>query len=84
MTVNGVDMSRDIRNSAIAVHTRVIDEGEIIIKPKDRAIIITAPPGMSQIRRQYPSNLKIILFTTKFLTNLNFQYLLMMKKFKKR
>ena len=47
VTVNGVDMSRDIRNSAIAVHTRVIDEGEIIIKPKDGAIIITAPAGMS-------------------------------------
>ncbi len=47
VTVNGVDMSHDIRNSAIAVHTRVIDEGEIIIKPKDGAIIITAPPGIS-------------------------------------
>lgn len=47
VTVNGVDMSKDIRNSAIAVHTRVIDEGEIIIKPKDGSIIITAPSGMS-------------------------------------
>ncbi|MDO5836536.1 MAG: biopolymer transporter ExbD [Methanobacterium sp.] len=47
VTVNGVDMSSDIRNSAIAVHTRVIDEGEIIIKPKDGTITITAPPGMS-------------------------------------
>lgn len=47
VTVNGVDMSKDIRNSAIAVHTRVIDEGEIIIKPKDGSIIITAPAGMS-------------------------------------
>lgn len=47
VTVNGVDMSRDIRNSAIAVHTDVIDEGEIIIKPKDGSIIITAPAGMS-------------------------------------
>jgi len=41
--VNGVDMSRDIRNSAIAVHTRVIDEGEIIIRPKESSIIITSP-----------------------------------------
>jgi biopolymer transport protein ExbD len=40
-------MSSDIRNSAIAVHTRVIDEGEIIIKPKDGTITITAPAGMS-------------------------------------
>ena len=47
VTVNGVDMSSDIRNSAIAVHTRVIDEGEIIIKPKDGSIIITAPAGKS-------------------------------------
>jgi biopolymer transport protein ExbD len=47
VTVNGVDMSSYIRNSAIAVHTRVIDEGEISIKPKDGAIIITAPAGMS-------------------------------------
>lgn len=45
--VNGVDMSSYIRNSAIAVHTRVIDEGEISIKPKEGAIIITAPAGMS-------------------------------------
>ena len=46
VTVNGVDMSRFIRNSAIAVHARVIDEGEIIIKAKENRIIITAPPDM--------------------------------------
>ena len=46
VTVNGVDMSSFIRNSAIAVHTRVIDEGEIIIKPKDGLIIITAPDDL--------------------------------------
>jgi biopolymer transport protein ExbD len=43
VTVNGVDMSRDIRDSAIAVHTKVIDEGEIIIRPKESSIIITSP-----------------------------------------
>ena len=43
VTVNGVDMSQDIRNSAIAVHKNVIDEGEIIIRPKQNAIIITSP-----------------------------------------
>ena len=43
VTVNGVDMSRYIRNSAIAVHTQVIDEGEIIIRPKESSIIITSP-----------------------------------------
>lgn len=47
VTVNGVDMSNDIRNGAIAVHTKVIDEGEIVIKAKEGAIEITAPPGMS-------------------------------------
>ncbi|CDG64322.1 MAG: biopolymer transport protein ExbD [Methanobacterium sp.] len=47
VTVNGVDMSRYIRDSAIAIHTQVIDEGEIIIKPKEGSIVITAPPGMS-------------------------------------
>ncbi|MBU4535906.1 MAG: biopolymer transporter ExbD, partial [Euryarchaeota archaeon] len=44
--VNGEDMSRFIRNSAIAVHTRVIDEGELIIKPKEGKIIITSPPDL--------------------------------------
>jgi biopolymer transport protein ExbD len=47
VTVNGVDMSKDIKNGAIAVHTKVIDEGEIVIKAKEGAIIITAPSGMS-------------------------------------
>jgi biopolymer transport protein ExbD len=47
VTVNGVDMSSYIRNSAIAVHTDVIDQGEIIIKPKDGIIIITTPPGIA-------------------------------------
>ena len=47
VTVNGVDMSKDIKNGAIAVHTRVIDEGELIINAKERSITITAPPGMT-------------------------------------
>ena len=47
VTVNGVDMSKDIRNGAIAVQTRVIDEGEIIIKANTGSITITAPSGMS-------------------------------------
>jgi biopolymer transport protein ExbD len=47
VTVNGVDMSSDIRNSAIEIHSQVIDEGEIIIKSKEGAIIITTPAGMS-------------------------------------
>jgi len=47
VTVNGVDMSKYIKNGAIAVHTRVIDEGEIIIKAKEGAIVIIAPSDMS-------------------------------------
>ena len=47
VTVNGIDMSKDIKNGAIAVHTRVIDEGEIVIKAKEGAIVITAPSDMS-------------------------------------
>ncbi|KAF5076471.1 ExbD/TolR family protein [Methanobacterium aggregans] len=46
VTVNGVDMSKDIRNSAIAVHTDVIDYGEIIIKSKEGTIIITSPSNV--------------------------------------
>ena len=47
VTVNGVDMSKDIKNGAIAVHTKVIDEGQIIINAKDGAIIITTPKGLT-------------------------------------
>jgi biopolymer transport protein ExbD len=45
VTVNGQDMSSYIRNGAIAVHTKVIDEGEIIIRSKAGEIIITTPQG---------------------------------------
>ncbi|MGL4669491.1 MAG: biopolymer transporter ExbD [Methanobacteriaceae archaeon] len=45
--VNGVDMSQDIRNGAIAVHSKVIDHGEISIKPQEGLIDITTPPGMN-------------------------------------
>lgn len=47
VTVNGVDMSKDIRNGAVAVHTTVIDQGDINIKANQGAIIITAPAGIS-------------------------------------
>lgn len=43
VTVNGIDVSGNIRNGAIAVHTTVIDSGEIIIRPKNGEIIITTP-----------------------------------------
>ncbi len=45
--VNGQDMSSLIKDHAIAVQTKVIDEGEISIKPKDRSITIITPPGMT-------------------------------------
>ncbi|MGB9937727.1 MAG: ExbD/TolR family protein [Methanobacterium sp.] len=48
VTVNGIDMSSYIRNGAVAVHTKVIDEGEIIIRPKNGEIIITTPSGFPQ------------------------------------
>lgn len=48
VTVNGIDMSSYIRNGAVAVHTKVIDEGEIIIRPKNGEIIITTPPEFPQ------------------------------------
>ncbi len=46
VTVNGQDMSYLIKDSSIAVHSEVIDNGEINIKPKERSIIIIAPAGM--------------------------------------
>lgn len=45
--VNGQDMSSQIRNSAIGVHAKVLDHGEIQIKTSEHTIIITTPPGMS-------------------------------------
>jgi len=45
--VNGQDMSSLIKNHAIAVQTRVMDEGEINIKPREKTVIITTPPGMT-------------------------------------
>jgi len=47
VTVNGEDKSSYIRNGAIAVHTDVIDGGELIIRPKNGEIIITTPAGFS-------------------------------------
>ena len=47
VTVNGVDMSSEIRGNAIGVHARVLDQGDVQIKTSEHAIIIKAPPGMS-------------------------------------
>ena len=45
VTVNGIDKSNLISGSAIGVQAKVIDEGQIIIKPGE--IIITTPAGVS-------------------------------------
>lgn len=46
VTVNGVDMSSQIKGNAIGVHANVLDQGDVQIKTKEHAIIIQAPPGM--------------------------------------
>lgn len=45
VTVNGIDRSDTISNSAVAILAEVIDKGQISIKPGE--IIITTPPGVS-------------------------------------
>lgn len=55
VTVNGVDHSEDIRNGAIAVHTRVMDEGQITIDSSTGTITITAPDELSDIAVRAPS-----------------------------
>ncbi|MDR0912884.1 MAG: biopolymer transporter ExbD [Methanobrevibacter sp.] len=45
--VNSQDMSSLIVDNSIAIHTKVIDEGDIQIKAKDKTIIITTPSGMT-------------------------------------
>ena len=45
VTVNGEDKSDTIMGSAVGVQARVIDEGEVVIKPGE--IVITTPEGVS-------------------------------------
>lgn len=45
VTVNGVDRSDAISGGAVGVQAKVMDEGQISIKPGE--IIITTPPGIS-------------------------------------
>ena len=45
VTVNGEDKSDTISGSAVGVQARVIDEGEVTIKPGE--IVITTPSGIS-------------------------------------
>lgn len=46
VVVNGHDMSNLIQDNAIAIHSKVIDEGQITVNNKEKAIEITTPPGM--------------------------------------
>ena len=45
VTVNGQDRSDTIADSAVGVQARVIDEGQVTIKPGE--IVIQTPPGIS-------------------------------------
>lgn len=45
VTVNGQDRSDAIAGSAVGVQAKVIDEGQVIIKPGE--IVIETPPGIS-------------------------------------
>ena len=45
VTVNGVDRSDTIVGDAVGVQARVIDEGQVTIKPGE--IVIQTPPGIS-------------------------------------
>ena len=45
VTVNGVDRSDAIANSAIGVQARVMDEGQVSIRPGE--IVIVTPDGIS-------------------------------------
>lgn len=47
VTVNGVDMSSEIKGNAIGVHAKVLDQGDVQIKTSEHAIIIQTPAGMS-------------------------------------
>lgn len=43
VTVNGADKSEYIRDNSIAVHTRVMDEGQILIDSSSGTITIQSP-----------------------------------------
>ena len=47
VTVNGIDMSSEIKGNAIGVHARVLDQGDVQIKTSEHAIIIQTPVGMN-------------------------------------
>lgn len=46
VTVNGIDKSSEIRKGSIAVHTRVMDEGQIMMDSSTGTITITSPEDL--------------------------------------
>ena len=54
VTVNGEDQSEDIRSGAIAVHTRVMDEGHIIMDSTTGTIEIQAPEDIVDVAVKAP------------------------------
>lgn len=55
VTVNGVDKSEYIRDNSIAVHTRVMDEGQILIDSGSGAITIQSPENIADKAVKAPS-----------------------------
>lgn len=56
VTVNGVDRSDMIRNGAVAVHTRVMDEGQIVIDSSSGSITIKSPDDIADIAVKAPAS----------------------------
>lgn len=56
VTVNGVDYSDKIRNDAIAVHTRVMDEGQITMDSSTGSITIKSPEDLKDIAVKSPAS----------------------------
>ena len=54
VTVNGVDHSDDIRHGSIAVHTRVMDEGQIMMDSSTGTITITLPEDLVDVAVKPP------------------------------
>ena len=54
VTVNGEDHSSDIRHGSIAVHTRVMDEGQIMMDSSTGTITINAPDDLVDVAVKPP------------------------------
>lgn len=56
VTVNGVDYSDKIRNGAVAVHTRVMDKGQITMDSSTGTITIKSPEDLASIAVKSPAS----------------------------